>query len=781
MANPKSLFVILAVSVLILILFLLPQTVRALPDMTSVDCSSSLVPGSPFVTCEREAKQVADECFCGVGDLENGPPGNNCAQRFSFGTAIDPITMLATPDPELPLCTGNQLLSFTCRGLFSNPSSRGAPCCSFEPIADLQTQCIPKINDAYAWGLNITPIPVTPEPTGPTVWEGTVANGSCQTQGPNNFVRGAPTPPSVGNDDVCEFGFGPPLYSPAETVPFLGDQRTPHIYTYNTQSGVLNERFVNNCGGIDQTALLASSVGLRSVGILGDIVFLAGPALPILQPDDSYQLGGINMFAFQASNGNCLGGMNFGQWTDVRKWVALNNVLYVAVGNKSALPNKVFAGGSVLRWRGNLANPFVFEVVGNLDGIGSNIASHAGKIYVTTWPNLTGDGALDNLPNIIDTGDSPIPLSSLSSLAPAAGLFMSPTVPSGGLTASHATKWKKVWRASNYEPDLLIALTYGGGDLASYGGWLYWGTMHVANTAFNYFTAVYPPNPPLVSRSQAEFDVKKKTYRSNAIFRGKNFGSSTQQIQLLYGEASLPVFTPNQDPATGGTWAPRSNNMFSSPLYGPSGFGNMSNGYTWIMRVVGTNSQLCVGTLEIDSTSVTPCCPPNLCGTRAPNICDLNLCPGTLSCPCPSCPASCLEANASCLPQAERGGDLYCFPNATSPAVAVNLDGFGNENNGGNRTMAVSGNVLYVGTANNSNLDSTPVDPITGKGTAGGWELIRLELQPPPPPVCGNAICESGENCSTCLVDCPKGFLRCCGDGKCSSSTERSVCPIDCP
>ena len=59
------------------------------------------------------------------------------------------------------------------------------------------------------------------------------------------------------------------------------------------------------------------------------------------------------------------------------------------------------------------------------------------------------------------------------------GLYMSPVVPLGGLTTANANNWVKVWRATDYEPDTLVVRTYGGGDLSSFDGTLFWGTMHV--------------------------------------------------------------------------------------------------------------------------------------------------------------------------------------------------------------------------------------------------------------------------------------------------------------
>jgi len=68
-------------------------------------------------------------------------------------------------------------------------------------------------------------------------------------------------------------------------------------------------------------------------------------------------------------------------------------------------------------------------------------------------------------------------------------------------------------------------------------------------------------------------------------------------------------------------------------------------------------------------------------------------------------------------------------------------------------------------------------------GTAGsGWEECTRATQfaslVPQPPVCGNAVCEAGEDCSTCQDDC--GACPYCGDGACNGDENCDTCQIDC-
>ena len=51
--------------------------------------------------------------------------------------------------------------------------------------------------------------------------------------------------------------------------------------------------------------------------------------------------------------------------------------------------------------------------------------------------------------------------------------------------------WEKVWSVNDYEPDPVIAKSYGMGSLESFGDYLYWGTMQVPGTGENPSCPVY--------------------------------------------------------------------------------------------------------------------------------------------------------------------------------------------------------------------------------------------------------------------------------------------------
>ncbi len=205
--------------------------------------------------------------------------------------------------------------------------------------------------------------------------------------------------------------------------------------------------------------MLLSTGGIRSAWNHDGAAYLAGPAINPQNPEDSC---GINIFAFEACSGKYLGGTTLEKYNNVRKAIDVNGNVYVGVGGDG--------GGAVLKWTGGLAykcvvdevHLFEFEEVGKqMDGLVAELCFHQGRIYVTTWPKL----------NLVD------PAKSME-----AGVWMSPELdPCLGLEAEDAQphKWEKVWSVLDYEPDRVTALSYGGGAIENYGGYVYWGTMHV--------------------------------------------------------------------------------------------------------------------------------------------------------------------------------------------------------------------------------------------------------------------------------------------------------------
>lgn len=471
---------------------------------------------------------------------------------------------------------------------------------------------VPKVNQAYVWGL---------AKSGDGLWFGTAPNVNCLVNG--GYL--ASTEAYENEFQVCEFGSGP--YSPP--IPAAaGDWRPARFFVYNLKDKTLTEKTPLDPKVIQTT-------GIRSAGTLGNVVFLAGPAMS--------QEGGINLFAFNTETGDYLGSNTLLDYNNIRKWLVADGILYTAVGAEG--------GGAILRWMGDANDPFQFEEVGKIDADGAELAHHEGRIYVSTW-------GLE------------------------AGIWMSPEIPMSGLTSADSTSWTKVWKMSDYDPDPVSAATTGGGAVASFDGYLYWGTMHVPLFALRVFTMVY--GTP--ADSAAYISAFLGTYRAISIFRGRNFGTEEQEVDVLYGLAELPAY----DPETG--WDIVPNNLGKEPLYGFSGFNNVFNNYTWTMAVY--ENQLFVGTMDWSF----------LLGE---DLLDL---------------AGDLPID---LVWNEFGADLFRFPSSLSPAFPEFVDGVGNYSNYGVRTM-LADDALYIGSANPMNL----MTDLTDDRPEGGWELMRLTKEP---------------------------------------------------
>src|SRR5579875_2632962 len=190
----------------------------------------------------------------------------------------------------------------------------------------------PKVNQSYVWGMTRA---------NNTLYFGTAANVNCQVDG--GYL--GQTTPYQTSSQVCEFGSSE--VSRLYGVPAaIGDWRPPHIYSYdlstNTETDLYSE-FAAPTNIVPSGNWLNWTLGIRSAGTLNGDVFLAGPSI-----HDS----GINIYVLDATTGALLRVYNLTQYTDIRKWLVVNGVLYTAVQNSDGT-------GSVLRWTGNLptSNP----------------------------------------------------------------------------------------------------------------------------------------------------------------------------------------------------------------------------------------------------------------------------------------------------------------------------------------------------------------------------------------------------------------------------------------
>jgi hypothetical protein len=383
----------------------------------------------------------------------------------------------------------------------------------------------PKANGAYLWSMV--------EPPG-AVWYGTAPNMTCEAIAESSTT--SPTPFAT-SDIVCEFASS--TYR-SGCLPRYRDQRPPHIYRYDIAQGTT----------IDKTPVgdsrLRTTLGIRLSARNGGVLLFGGP--------DCAKLA-VDLFAFNESTGAYIGSSQLSGYTDVRRGVLLNGVLYIGA-------KQTTGPGAILRWTGSLKRPFQFQQVGTIDAEAAEIAEYQGRIVAGTWPDESVNGGRPS--------------------GPMAGIWMSPAIPTGGLTPSNANQWTKVWSVDAYEPDPLTAATYGIGKMSSFGGYLYFGTMH-RGQANEVHQAVYGDDTTGF-RSTG-------TRRATTIFRAQNLGAGNQQVEVLYGESQLWVESPAN------TWTLTNNKLNQTPLFGSQGFGNLRNNYDWSMAVF--NNQLYIGTLNI--------------------------------------------------------------------------------------------------------------------------------------------------------------------------------------
>ena len=440
----------------------------------------------------------------------------------------------------------------------------------------------------------------------------------------------------------------------------------------------------NNPEGI--VPLLAATRGIRSAATFGDIILLAGPNLN--------PAGGLAFFAWDKTTGAYLGARTALGYNNIRQFLTVNGGLYSAVGKNtcSGTPptcTPQVTAGRIVRLNptivtgcvfsptpavpnpapcfllngGTQAAPLPLTEVGNLDTTGGSLTVHNGRIFTVTWPSV-------DLPGVLSS------------------LYMSPVVPPTGLTAANAPQWTQLWKADDYEPDPFIAQTYAGGALASFDGYLFWGTLHIPMQPFLLLNGAFPPT----TQEELLQDLAG-TFRSTVVFRGKDLDTGSPAIDLLYGNDSLPVFTP-----PGGTeprWALQPNTTGGNAMWGPAGLGNPWNTYSWSAAVF--DNRLWLGTMDWSFTAQQGADMLNDMGASLPE---------------------------ELFSTAEFGGDLFYFTSANKPAFPESTNGVGNPTTYGIRNQVVGGN-LFLGMANAMNLLTEP-DDLAAFGGLGGWELDEL-------------------------------------------------------
>jgi hypothetical protein len=400
----------------------------------------------------------------------------------------------------------------------------------------------PKTNQAYVWSLTST---------GDDLWFGTGANVNCLVGG---VFLGATSPNLVEDNYVCEYGSsGLPL------PPALGDWRPPKIYQMN-QGQQLTD--ISSRLNDLQRTFLNATVGLRAAGSINNLVYLAGPRLNGTS---------INIFVFDAETFALLEVRRFNDYSNIRNFRTYRGALYAGVANSGG-------GGSLLRFSGNEDNPLDIEEVLEIeDGEIAEFDFLDDQLYFGTWPNLGAE-------NLVE-----------------AAVYQSPVF---NLVEDFGTAEDQiqVWTASDYEPDPVIAKTYGIGALSKFDGQIYWGTMHVPLTSLAAKSNTYG------AAGSPEEGVQDflGTLRSSIVYM---YQPTSEEPELLYGNPLLPECLPitPEFPEDGCSWTISPTN--SIPTLGLSGFGNPFNNYIW--SIAELNRQLYVGTMDW-SYLIIPNLPPGI-------------------------------------------------------------------------------------------------------------------------------------------------------------------------
>lgn len=586
------------------------------------------------------------------------------------------------------------------------------------PTMPCDSNQIPKVNQGYIWGQVLV---------GNQIYFGTFANPECLGV---VLTNSNPTPVYHPGAWSCEYADSPYSITKGGPLPAtLGDDRPPRMYVYDIIRQTIRD-ITPKLGGTPPASICGrtgtdplctdnlwnTTVGVRSATSYTEpttgntYVIVSGQAL-VSGPSQN----AANFFVWGITENRWVGKYQIVGVADSRHWLNYQGVLYVAAFKPSPV------GGALLRYTGNMAvippsapsaanlfnaiplcgsqigtkpaagvaNCVAFQDVGDFDTPASEVVvapagtQDAGRIFVGTWP-----------PN----GSNPNKV--------VAGIYMSPVVPSGGLTPANAAQWTKVWNTANYEPDPVLKLSYGMGSMAFFDGYLYWGTLNPVLSGVSKLFSQY--GKPTDTSTLVEWVARGN--RTAVMFRAQNFSTSYASVDLLYGEANLPVLIPASGSAPA-TWVLQPNNVPSNgctaacgtpALFGHSGFDNIWTNYMWSMGVV--NSRLYVGTMDWSFLAYAN-------GFQSTN-------PAYPMIPDPT----------------KFGGGLFYFPDTVHGVVPVSINGVGNFFNYGIRNiMPYSPTQFFVGTANPMNIATAGTTNISGAPCSGvtqcrgGWELIEVD------------------------------------------------------
>ncbi len=501
----------------------------------------------------------------------------------------------------------------------------------------------PKVNGAYVW---------SGARSGDYAYFGTGANVLCLA---SVEFGGMVYQSEYG---ACEGakGSGAATYPPR-----LGDARKPQVFQVDSRTGGVRDVTPND-------PLLNRAIGLRGAAAHNGVVLFFGqvpaPALSTLPQ-------GLGVFAFDGRTGAFLGSKLETTYGALRLGVVgSDGNLYLGAREATGVT------GRVLKWTGDRSNPFQYEVVGILpNNDAANLTEHNGRLVVSAWGHRQSA-----IGGVILGGPMKI--------------WLGPALRAGGLTTADQNKWEPIFSYADYDPDPVVARSIEWGELYSWRGDLYVGTMQVDGPSPTQSTLWAAYGKPASAADQARDLVK--VMRPTVVFRIKNAtDAAKRKVELLYGSKTLPVYSPVTK-----KWTDQPNKLGQTPKFGQAGFGNPFNLYTW--RIWAFKDRLYFGTFDATGTALV----------ASPFFTDK------------MGPATAKLAGKLVLPTVEKiygGADVWRMDGPNLRAVPEDLHGLGNRSNHGVRVIIPFDDkgFFYLGTASSYNLRAGGTNP-------GGWEFLKV-------------------------------------------------------
>ncbi|MFG2613977.1 hypothetical protein [Streptomyces anulatus] len=524
------------------------------------------------------------------------------------------------------------------------------------PTPDANGKCPtgyqPKIDAGYVWAA---------ARSGDYGYFGTAANVICQSA---SAMIGDPAPHLVKGVNACEYGGSS---GAAAFGSKLGDARMPHVFRVNADT-----QKTEDVSPVDDPLFKVSS-GVRGAAADEDVVFMMGlKQATVVDPRV-----GLTLFAFEGSTGRYLGStLRTDMVTGRGGVVGPDGNLYLA-GRSAADPDSGTSGlgGTVLKWTGSKSDPFRFEKVGTLPNDAAYITVVGNRLAASGWMGV-------------------LPAKKSASFGGPSKIWMSPEIPSGGLTSADAGSWKSLFSWDDYDPDPVVGKSIVWGGIKEWRGDLYVGSYNYGGMTAT--TSVWNEYGEPTSEAKRMRDLTKSN-RAATIFRISKPGTADQKVTLLYGEKTLPVYNPSTD-----AWTNKPNKLGQTPKFGASGFGNPGNMYSWTFTTF--KDKLYMATADATGM-VTPA------AFSSKLVYGLSTTTATAM----------EKVIGPALFTTMGGGDVWRMDNPKRPAVAETLNGFNNRTEHGVRVFLPfeDKGFLWAGMAGSYNLRVTEKD-------RGGWALNRL-------------------------------------------------------